>query len=98
MLSLINGTMEFITESNSLSGQIQIDDTFHEFGRTYKVNNIYYKDGILHVIAKAATNEKPTGHLKILIDGTGKVIFLSDGSVSIKAYWAEKDISEISLL
>ena len=52
MLSLINGTMEFITESNSLSRHIQIDETFNAFGRTYKVNNIYYKDGILHVIVK----------------------------------------------
>ncbi|MDE7310757.1 MAG: Ig-like domain-containing protein [Eubacterium sp.] len=30
------------------------------------------------------------------IDGTGKVTFLSDGSVSFKAYWVEKDISETS--
>lgn len=141
MLSLINGTMEFITESNSLSRQIQIDDTFNEFGRTYKVNNIYYKDGILHVITEVATNEKPIEHLKIVIDGlskdtftvgdtaqlcatlyinnvittgtvtwestdinvasidgTGKVTFLSDGSVAFKAYWVEKDISEISAI
>ena len=139
MLSLINGTMEFITESNSLSRQIQINDTFNEFGRTYKVNNIYYKDGILHVITEVSTNERPIEHLKIVIDGlskdtymvgdtaqlcvtlyinnviingtvtwestdtnvaaidsTGKVTFLSDGSVSFKAYWIEKDISETS--
>lgn len=72
MLSLINGTMEFITESNSLSRQIQIDDTFNEFGRTYKVNNIYYKDGILHVITEVSTNERPIEHLKIVIDGLSK--------------------------
>lgn len=141
MLSLINGTMEFITESNSLSRQIQIDDTFNEFGRTYKVNNIYYKDGILHVITEVSTNERPIEHLKIVIDGlskdsymigntaqlcatlyinnviingtvtwestdtsvasidgTGKVTFLSDGSVAFKAYWIEKDISETSAI
>ena len=141
MLSLINGTMEFITESNSLSRQIKVDDTFNEFGRTYKVNNIYYKDGILYVIAKVAINEKPIEHLKIVIDGlskdtymigdtvqlsatlyinnvitsgtvtwestdtsvasidgTGKVTFLSDGSVAFKAYWIEKDISETSAI
>lgn len=139
MLSLINGTMEFITESNSLSRQIQIDDTFNEFGRTYKVHNVYYKDGILHVITEVVTNEKPIEHLKIFIDGlskdtyvigdtvqlsatlyinnvittgmvtwestdtsvasidgTGKVTFLSDGSVAFKAYWIEKDTFETS--
>ena len=140
-ISLIDGNMEFITESNPLSRQIQIDDTFNEFGRTYKVNNIYYKDGILHVITEVSTNERPIEHLKIVIDGlskdtyivgdttqlcatlyinnvittgtviwestdtsvasidgTGKVTFLSDGSVSFKAYWVEKDISETSAI
>ena len=139
VLSLISGTMEFITESNSLSRQIKIDDTFNEFGRTYKVNNIYYKDGILHIITEVTTNENPAGHLKVAIDGlleeaymvgdtaqlsatlyinnvitngtvtwestdtsvasidgTGNVRFLSDGSVSFKAYWVEKDISGAS--
>ena len=134
MISLINGTMEFITESNSLSRQIKINDTFNEFGRTYKVSNIYYKDGILHIIAEVTTNQMPVEHLAIIIDGlteesymagdtvqlsatlyinnavtngtvtwestdtsvavidgTGKVTFLSDGSVAFKAYWIEKD-------
>lgn len=141
VLSLISGTMEFITESNSLSRQIKIDDTFNEFGRTYKVNNIYYKDGILHVITEVTTNQMPVEHLAVIIDGlteksymtgdtvqlsatlyinnvitngtitwestdtsvavidgTGKAIFLSDGSVSFKAYWVEKDISETSTI
>lgn len=141
MLSLINGTMEFITESNSLSRQIQIDDTFNEFGRTYKVDNIYYKDGILHIIAEVTTNQIPVEHLAVMIDGLaeesyaigdtvqlsatlyinniitngtvtwestdtnvasidgeGNVTFLSDGSVSFKAYWVEKDFSETSII
>ena len=139
MISLINGTMEFITESNSLSRQIKINDTFNEFGRTYKVSNIYYKDGILHIIAEVTTNQMPVEHLAIIIDGlteesymagdtvqlsatlyinnavtngtvtwestdtsvavidgTGKVTFLSDGSVAFKAYWIEKDVFETS--
>ena len=139
VLSLISGTMEFITESSSLSRQIQIDDTFNEFGRTYKVDNIYYKDGILHIIAEVTTNQMPVEHLAVIIDGlteenymigdtvqlsatlyinnvitngtvtwestdtsvavidgTGKVTFLSDGSVAFKAYWIEKDVFETS--
>lgn len=138
-ISLIDGNMEFITESNSLSRQIKINDTFNEFGRTYKVDNIYYKDGILHIIAEVTTNQMPVEHLAVIIDGlteesymtgdtvqliatlyinnvitngtvtwestdtsvavidgTGKVTFLSDGSVSFKAYWIEKDTFETS--
>lgn len=140
-ISLIDGNMEFITESNSLSRQIKIGDTFNEFGRTYKVDNIYYKDGILHIIAEVTTNQMPVEHLNIIIDGLteesyivgdtiqlsatlyinniitngtvawestdssiaaldgeGNVTFLSDGSVSFKAYWIEKDFSETSII
>ena len=85
MLSLINGTMEFITESNSLSRQIQIDDTFNEFGRTYKINNIYYKDGILHVITEVSTNERPIEHLKIVIDGLSKDTYSVGDTVQLSA-------------
>lgn len=85
MLSLINGTMEFITESNSLSRQIQIDETFNAFGRTYKVNNIYYKDGILHVITEVSTNERPIEHLKIVIDGLSKDTYSVGDTVQLSA-------------
>ncbi len=85
MLSLINGTMEFITESNSLSRQIQIDDTFNEFGRTYKINNIYYKDGILHIITEVTTNEKPIEYLKIVIDGLSKDTYMVGDTVQLSA-------------
>ena len=44
IISVIDGNMEFITESNSLSRQIKIGNKFNEFGRTFKVNNIYYKE------------------------------------------------------
>lgn len=85
MLSLISGTMEFITESNSLSRQIQIDETFNAFGRTYKVNNIYYKDGILHIITEVTTNEKPIEYLKIVIDGLSKDTYMVGDTVQLSA-------------
>lgn len=69
VISVIDGNMEFITESNSLSRQIDINHTFNEFGRTFKVNNIYYKDGILHLVTEVTTDETPTEHLNIIIDG-----------------------------
>lgn len=73
IISVIDGNMEFITESNSLSRQIKIGNKFNEFGRTFKVDNIYYKDGILHLVTEVTTDEQPVEHLNIIIDG------LSDG-------------------
>lgn len=69
VISVIDGNMEFITESNSLSRKIEIGNRFNEFGRTFKVNNIYYKDGILHLVTEVATDEAPMEHLNIIIDG-----------------------------
>lgn len=69
IISVIDGNMEFITESNSLSRQIKIGNKFNEFGRTFKVNNIYYKDGILHLVTEVTTDEQPVEHLNIIIDG-----------------------------
>lgn len=69
VISVLDGNMEFLTESNSLSRQIKIGDTFNEFGRTFKVDNIYYKDGILHLVTEVAADEKPIEHLNIIIDG-----------------------------
>lgn len=69
IMAVIDGNMEFITESNSLSRQIKIGDTFNEFGRTWKIDNIYYKDGILHLVTEVTTNEKPIEKLEIVIDG-----------------------------
>ena len=69
IISVIDGNMEFITESNSLSRQIKIGNKFNEFGRTFKVNNIYYKDGILHLVTEVTTDEQSVEHLNIIIDG-----------------------------
>lgn len=69
VISVIDGNMEFITESNSLSRQIEIGDTFNEYGRTWKVDNIYYKDGVLHIITEVTANEKPYEKIQIFIDG-----------------------------
>lgn len=75
IISVINGNMEFLTESNSLSRQIKIGNKFNEFGRTFKVNNIYYKDGILHLVTEVTTDEVATEHLNIIIDGLMKEIY-----------------------
>lgn len=75
IISVIDGNMEFLTESNSLSRQIEIGNTFNEFGRTFKVNNIYYKDGILHLVTEVSANETPIEHLNIIIDGLSNEMY-----------------------
>lgn len=67
-ISMIHGNMEFITECNPLSEKIKIDNTFNEYGRTWKIDNTYYKDGILHLITEVSTNEEPYKKTQAFID------------------------------
>lgn len=139
VMSIISGNMEFITESSSASQQIALGNTFNEFGRTFKVDNIYHKDGILHIVSEVTMNEDPLENLSMIIDGLteasytigssakleaslyvngtvttgtitwtstnnniatidggGDISFVSDGTVSFKAYWIEKNKTEVS--
>ncbi len=72
LMSAISGNMEFITEFNKLSQKIQVNDTFNEFGRTFKVDNMYYKDGILYLVTKVTLDEKLYEKLQIVIDGANR--------------------------
>lgn len=56
-ISISNGNLELITEENSLSKQIQINQYFNEFGRTFRVTNKYIMDGIVHVIAEVEADQ-----------------------------------------
>lgn len=49
-LSVIDGNLEIITEDCDISRNLAIDDVFNEWGRTWKIQNIYYVDGTAHII------------------------------------------------
>ena len=51
---------------------------------------------INNVITNGTITWESTDTGVAVIDGTGKVTFLSDGSVAFKAYWIEKDTFETS--
>ena len=69
-ITMLSGNIEIITEENSLSKKIKIDQKFNEFGRTFNVCNLYSMDGILHIIAEVYSNMKPTYTYSVIIDGT----------------------------
>lgn len=57
-VSLIDGNMEILTEDCEASRALQIDDTFNEYGRTWKIENIFYVDGICHIVVQISVNEE----------------------------------------
>ena len=58
-ISIVNGNMEFVTEMTDTVKVLAIDDTFNIYGRTFKVDNIYQKDGLFHIIAEVYANVNP---------------------------------------
>lgn len=69
VITMLNGNIELITEENSLSKQIDICQTFNEFGRTFEVTNKYTMDGITHLIAEVRANQEADFIYTIQIDG-----------------------------
>ena len=66
-ITMLSGNIEIITEENSLSKKIKIDQKFNEFGRTFNVCNLYSMDGILHIIAEVYSNMTTTYTYSLLI-------------------------------
>lgn len=56
-LSLIDGNMEIITQDCESSRALRVDDTFNEFGRTWKIENIFFVDGIAHILIQITVDE-----------------------------------------
>lgn len=79
VISMLNGNIELLTEENSLSKQIDICQTFNEFGRTFEVTNKYTMDGIVHLIAEVRAGQKADFVYTIQIDG------LFNSSVSVNS-------------
>ena len=79
-ISLISGTMEFITEDNEMSRDIKVSRTFNNYGRTWLINNIYYKDGICHIITEVDSDYTPQDLYTIEIYGLNPTYEVGDST------------------
>lgn len=70
VFSIIQGNMEFICENNGTTRNFKVNDRFACFGRTFKITNTYYKDGMVHLIAEVALEDshEPLAS-KIIVEG-----------------------------
>lgn len=80
-ISLISGTMEFITEDNEMSRDIEVSSTFNNYGRTWLINNIYYKDRICHIITKVDSDYTPQDVYTIEIYGLNPTYEVGDSTI-----------------
>ena len=59
MIKLIDGTLRLLTEDCEQSRKIQIADRFNEYGRSWSISNIYFKDGLAHILAEIIEDDNP---------------------------------------
>lgn len=75
IISVVDGNIEFLTEANAQAHTLKINDTFEMFGRWYKIDNIYYKDGICHIITQVIQAENENNKTV-----TMEVLGITDGA------------------
>lgn len=85
IITMLNGNMEAITEENSLSKQIGINQYFNEFGRTFEVTNKYTIDGIVHLICEVRADQKSDFVYKIQVDGFYNSSVYVDSVIQLEA-------------
>lgn len=59
-ISIISGNLEVLTEDNAASRALQVNDLFNEWGRTWKIDNLYFIDGICHIMVEVNVDVTPT--------------------------------------
>lgn len=57
VFTMISGSMEFITEITDTVKELDVNDTFNVYGRTFQVDNVYMKDGLFHIVGQVTTNK-----------------------------------------
>lgn len=66
-ISLIDGNIEVITEDNEESRALKVDDLFNEWERTWKITNLFYIDGICHIVLEINANVTPTYNYSLVL-------------------------------
>lgn len=66
-ISIIDGNTEVLTEDNATSRSLAINDKLNEWGRTWKISNLFYVDGICHIVLEINGDIEPTYNYKVVL-------------------------------
>lgn len=66
-LSIIDGNAEVLTEDNAASRSLAINDLFNEWKHTWRITNLFYIDGICHIVMEINGNIEPTYRYKVVL-------------------------------
>ena len=66
-LNLIDGNIDLLTADNEVSRQLRVNDLFNEYGRTWKISNVFFIDGICQIICEVNEDIQPTFNYRLEI-------------------------------
>lgn len=98
-LSIIDGNAEVLTEDNAASRNLSVNDLFNEWGRTWKITNLFYIDGICHIIMEVNANVTPTYEYTVVLSPLASVHVMQGDMDSLKAtaYINDNEVSNAAL-
>lgn len=83
--AVIDGNIEVKTQDCEESRALRIDDQFNEYGRTWLITNIYYIDGICHLMCEVKADITPTYEYTLEISSLDSVNVIPHESARITA-------------
>lgn len=83
--SLIDGNIEVQTQDCEESRALRIDDYFNEYGRTWRISNIYFIDGICHLMCEVSADSTPTYEYTLELSSLDSVNVIPHESARITA-------------
>lgn len=84
-LSIIDGNIEVLTEDCEQSRKLAVNDVFNEWGRTWEIKNLFYIDGICHVILEITADATPTYEYTLVLTDLSVLDVAPGDTASIKA-------------
>lgn len=99
-ISLIDGNIEVMTEDNEESRALKVDDLFNEWGRTWKISNLFYIDGICHIVLEVNANVTPKYNYNLILStlASYNVVPEDTASISATAYCNEIEMTKATII
>lgn len=99
-LTIIDGRLEVLTEDNAASRTLTIDAMFNSWGRTWRIENLFYVDGICHVILNVNPDVTPVYNYRLELSALDYVNVEPGYNTSIKAlaYINDNEVTNATII
>ena len=99
-LTVIDGNIDLLTEDNEISRQLRVNDLFNEFGRTWKISNLFYVNGICRIVCEVNEDITPVYHSKLELTPLSAVNVAPNDteSISATAFINDSEIKKATLI